>query len=178
MNTNSALRSPFIQATLLLLLAGSMIGCRSTASVADSSQGTRERQLETLRDLGFELDQDRWLMSIAEPISFEFDRTELRTTLQPSLLEMASELRDVGIARLRVEGHTDDIGNVDYNEVLSLRRSQAVAEVFVAAGFQRKDIACHGWAAQHPIASNTSREGRARNRRVDVIVPMDALEDH
>ena len=177
MTTNSAARPPFGLTMAIVLMALAMIGCRSDSPVSPASPNLRQRQVDTLRELGFELDRDRWLMSIAEPISFEFDQTQLRSTLQPSLLAMATELRDVGIGQLRVEGHTDDIGKVSYNEVLSLRRSEAVATVFVQAGFRREDIACHGLAAQYPVASYASREGRARNRRVDVIVPMAGLAE-
>ena len=114
-------------------------------------------------------------MTIAEPISFGFNRAELRDDLKPQLADVARKLLDAGLASLRIEGHTDQVGSRDYNDKLSLRRSEAVAEVFVAQGFVRTNIDCRGLSWDYPVASNDTRDGRAENRRVTVIVPAGSM---
>lgn len=135
----------------------------------------RDRQVQTLRSLGFVEEGDGWLMNIAEPISFDSNQSELRTSLRSSLVRIAKELLAADIRALRIEGHTDNVGTRAYNETLSLRRAQAVAAEFIAAGFGEKDIAYRGLAWDFPIASNATREGRAGNRRVSVIVPAENM---
>ncbi len=114
-------------------------------------------------------------MNIAEPISFDSNQSELRTSLRSSLVKIAKELLAADIRALRIEGHTDNVGTRTYNETLSLRRAQAVAAEFIAAGFGEEDIVYRGFAWDFPIASNATREGRADNRRVSVIVPAESM---
>ena len=83
---------------------------------------------------------------------------------------MGKRLRTVLIEKLRIEGHTDTTGARDYNEALSLRRAQAVAQVLVAAGFASANVAPKGYGAARPIADNASTTGRAENRRVAIVV--------
>lgn len=132
----------------------------------------RAEQQAVLRDLGFaEADDGGWLMTIAEPISFEFNKSELRDPLREELQKMARQLLDVKIDHVRCEGHTDSTGAHEYNKNLSLARAQAVADVFLGNGFSPANVSAIGHASDYPIADNGTREGRAANRRVDVIVP-------
>ena len=96
-------------------------------------------------------------------------------TLHEELVKMAASLQAVKIRKIRTEGHTDDRGARAYNEALSKARSQAVADVFIAEGFKPENVSVAGHAWDFPIADNASREGRAANRRVTIIVPGQAL---
>jgi outer membrane protein OmpA-like peptidoglycan-associated protein len=163
-------------ALLRLLLAAAtciLAGCH--AAPARQAPTLHERQVATLRSLGFNETDDGWLMNIAEPISFDVDKSELRADLGPSLERLAHELLATEIRALRIEGHTDGTGAREYNEQLSLRRSEAVAVAFVRYGFAPGSIVCRGLAWDFPIASNETREGRAENRRVAVIVPAENM---
>jgi outer membrane protein OmpA-like peptidoglycan-associated protein len=158
---------------LLAIVMCAFAGCRvEPAKVVPT---LHERQVATLRSLGFNETPDGWLMSIAEPISFDINKAELRPELSPSLKRVAQELLAADIRALRIEGHTDNTGTREYNEQLSLRRSKAVAEVFIRDGFAQGNILCRGFAWDFPIASNAAREGRAENRRVNIIVPASSM---
>lgn len=159
----------------LLLTAAACVLAGCHAAPARQTPTLHERQVETLRSLGFNETDDGWLMNIAEPISFDIDKSELRAELGPSLERLATELLATEIRALRIEGHTDRTGAREYNEQLSLRRSEAVAAAFVRYGFAPGSIVCHGLAWDFPIAPNESREGRAENRRVAVIVPAESM---
>ena len=71
---------------------------------------------------------------------------------------------------IRSEGHTDSRGNGNANQVLSQRRADAVRDALIAAGVAASRIASVGLGEGQPVDSNDTEEGRARNRRVDVIL--------
>lgn len=73
-------------------------------------------------------------------------------------------------SRIVVEGHTDSQGNIDFNQDLSLRRGQAVRDYLVSRGMAGDRITAQGLGSSRPIAPNSSPEGRANNRRVEIIV--------
>jgi outer membrane protein OmpA-like peptidoglycan-associated protein len=71
---------------------------------------------------------------------------------------------------IRIEGHTDARGTAGANRVLSQRRADAVRDALIAAGVAAARISSVGLGEDQPVASNDTEEGRARNRRVDVIL--------
>jgi outer membrane protein OmpA-like peptidoglycan-associated protein len=72
--------------------------------------------------------------------------------------------------QIRIEGHTDNGGNANADLVLSQRRAEAVRDALVGAGIDARRITTFGMGQAQPVAPNTTEEGRARNRRVDVIL--------
>jgi len=71
---------------------------------------------------------------------------------------------------LRIEGHTDDRGDVKPNQVLSLKRAEAVRDFLIAAGADGTRLKALGYGEVRPIASNEFTQGRDMNRRIDVII--------
>jgi outer membrane protein OmpA-like peptidoglycan-associated protein len=148
-------------------LAALLAGCQTAPPPAESP---RAAQVEALRSLGFAPAEDGWTLNLATPILFDLDSDELKPAQQRSIAAMAVELHRVGIRRIRVEGHTDNVGGSGYNVDLARRRAEAVAREFVEQGFPNVSIERKAWGAAHPTASNDTREGRALNRRVSIVV--------
>jgi outer membrane protein OmpA-like peptidoglycan-associated protein len=73
-------------------------------------------------------------------------------------------------SRIVVEGHTDSQGHIDFNQDLSMRRAQAVRDYLVSRGMAADRITSEGLGSSRPIAPNSNPEGRANNRRVEIIV--------
>lgn len=137
-----------------------------------------ERQAEALTGLGFHQTDDRdWLLALPERISFPFDSDRLKPELAPKIGNVAHQLLGVDIRRLRVEGHSDNQGPGEYNLSLSERRAEAVARVLEDSGYAAGDVSRKGMGSAHPAASNDSAEGRAENRRVEIIVQADSLAE-
>ena len=87
-----------------------------------------------------------------------------------SLAEVVDLLQTEPDKKIRVEGHTDSLGDADENLLLSEQRAQAVLEALVSLGVASDRISSLGMGEDFPIASNEDEDGRARNRRVDVIL--------
>jgi outer membrane protein OmpA-like peptidoglycan-associated protein len=143
-----------------------LAGCAS----APTEQPLNRQQAQMLTALGFKKIDDGWFFSLPNSIYFEFGKDTLKPELHKTIADFAHQLLAVGIHQLRVEGHTDNIGPHDYNTALSRRRADIVAQIFVANGFAAKDILHKGLGPDHPAADNNTSEGRARNRRVEIIV--------
>ena len=106
--------------------------------------------------------------SILEAANFEFDSMKIRGDMN-KMEELERDILANPKAVIFVEGHTDNVGPEEYNKALSLDRAKAVAEVLVKQKYPNK-IQVHGAGSSMPIASNETAEGRAKNRRVDVML--------
>ena len=108
---------------------------------------------------------------------FDFDKANLKPDGQRKLDEIASRLKQMELEVVVAEGHTDSIGSAKYNENLSLRRAAAVKTFLVSRGLPADRIHISGKGESQPVASNATREGRAKNRRVEVEVVGKKVRD-
>ena len=84
---------------------------------------------------------------------------------------MAAKLASTGLTHARMDGHTDNYGEDSYNEVLSLKRANVVADAWAMGGqIPRSNLITQGLGKKYPIASNKTAQGRAENRRVAVVI--------
>ena len=103
-------------------------------------------------------------------IFFEFDKADLKADSNPTLLEIAQLLKGDPKLAILIVGHTDNQGAYDYNIELSRRRAEAVVKALVANhGADAKRLRGAGVGMLAPAASNDAEEGRAKNRRVEVV---------
>ena len=108
--------------------------------------------------------------TVQNEILFKFDSYEVNDKAKGMLVELTRILADTPDARLKIVGHTDNIGEKEYNLVLSRNRASAVANIIRNSGFPTDKITEEGRGLSVPIASNKTKEGRAKNRRVDIIL--------
>jgi outer membrane protein OmpA-like peptidoglycan-associated protein len=108
--------------------------------------------------------------TIEAPIHFGFDQAQLDTAAKPALDAFAKLLGSQPDLDVLVVGHTDGIGSFDYNMALSKQRADAVASSLSAAyGVDPKQLTAVGAGMMAPIATNATDEGRAQNRRVELV---------
>lgn len=105
-----------------------------------------------------------------EGVNFAFDSAKLRPEAEQQLQQAVRKLRDNRSANVDVIGHTDSIGPASYNEDLSLRRAQSVVDYLTNNGVDASRLTASGRGENDPVASNDTKEGRAQNRRVDLVV--------
>jgi OmpA-OmpF porin, OOP family len=103
-------------------------------------------------------------------IYFDTDRADLRAESKPTLDEVSRLLHENSGLNILVVGHTDNVGELDYNVSLSQRRAQAVINALVN-GYGIDTVRLHAFGAgmYAPVASNRSEQGRALNRRVELV---------
>ena len=153
----------------LLLLAA----CRSAPPASAPAAPTREQKVAALQQLGFVPADSAWELNLGVKLLFETNVDELLPEGREAVASVARALQRVGIDRVLVEGHTDNVGPARYNEQLSLRRAETVAQQLVKVGLQDSMIERRGLGFSKPVADNASAEGRAQNRRVVVTVRVD-----
>lgn len=105
-----------------------------------------------------------------EGVHFEFDSAKLRPSAEQQLQQAVRKLRDNRGVGVDVVGHTDSTGSEAYNQDLSMRRARSVADYLIANGISAGRLRVDGKGESSPIATNETREGRAQNRRVELIV--------
>ncbi|MDL2226171.1 OmpA family protein [Deltaproteobacteria bacterium OttesenSCG-928-M10] len=99
---------------------------------------------------------------------FDFDKAEVKSAFLPRLKHAAELInKNPDIPRVTIAGHTDNIGNPNYNMELGRRRAQAVYDLMVKYGVSPGRLKIVSFGEQHPIAPNDTEEGRAKNRRVE-----------
>jgi outer membrane protein OmpA-like peptidoglycan-associated protein len=84
--------------------------------------------------------------------------------------QVYAALKDQGFPPIRIEGHTDSVGSADENRKLSLARADSVKAHLVSQGYPSNKIETAGLGPDRPVADNGTPEGRANNRRVEIIV--------
>jgi OmpA-OmpF porin, OOP family len=100
--------------------------------------------------------------------NFAFDKADLLPTGKQKLDQFVKESDGVNIGTVVISGHTDSVGAKAYNDRLSLRRAQTVRSYLASKGLHANQFDVEGYGFSKPIAPNSTAEGRARNRRVEV----------
>ncbi|MDR0777539.1 MAG: OmpA family protein [Azonexus sp.] len=152
---------------LWLVLFG-LSGCQ-TPPPEPKSDPAAERAA-ALKQEGFVKSDDGWEFSTSEKLLFGANEAALMPSAQEAVGRMARMFIRLDISAVRVDGHTDATGSAAYNDQLSLRRAQAVADALVAAGMPASGISVRGLGSRAPVAGNQTAEERAQNRRVVLVV--------
>lgn len=156
-----------------------LLGCQNapvpvevdTPAVAEKLSGA---QIAELKKLGFVEEAEGWTFNISDSkLLFDFGQHTLNAKGAALISDIARGLIQVGLVKIRAEGHSDTVGRQSFNEALSLRRAEHVAKQLVMGGFKDANVIRHGFGAAKPVADNATAEGRAQNRRVTLIIVVD-----
>jgi outer membrane protein OmpA-like peptidoglycan-associated protein len=102
-------------------------------------------------------------------ILFDFGKSEIKPESEPALAQVAALLQANPALKAWVVGHTDNVGSPEANLTLSSARAGAVVKALTQRGIDARRLAPHGAGPFAPVASNATDEGRARNRRVELV---------
>ena len=103
-------------------------------------------------------------------IYFDFDKSDVKPESDPALKEITKLLSENPSLNLYVVGHTDNVGDFDYNMKLSQARAEAVVKTLIKNyKVERNRLTAAGVGPLSPVTSNDTEEGRAQNRRVELI---------
>ncbi|RZI68790.1 MAG: OmpA family protein [Pseudomonas sp.] len=109
-------------------------------------------------------------VTFAADAFFDFDKSVLKPEGRAKLDDLVSKIRDVNLEVIIAVGHTDSVGSDAYNQRLSVRRAEAVKAYLVTKGIERNRVYTEGKGEKQPVADNRTKEGRAKNRRVEIEV--------
>lgn len=108
--------------------------------------------------------------AFSRPILFDFDKWDVKEESNWVLDEIADKLLSLPKVKLEIQGHTDNIGEIEYNQTLSEKRAKAVLEALVKRGVENNRLRSRGFGESQPIEANETEEGRAKNRRTQFVI--------
>lgn len=113
---------------------------------------------------------DRLIVTMPQDILFATDSAAVNPGLRSDLLTVADSLNKYRDSTVQVIGHTDNTGEASYNQGLSERRANSVADILMQGGVPFDRIDAYGRGEDQPVASNLTEEGKAQNRRVEIVI--------
>lgn len=113
---------------------------------------------------------DRIILNMPSNITFPTDADQVRSDFYPTLNSVAIVLNRYDQSIVDVVGHTDNVGSAQYNLGLSQRRAGSVASYLQSQGVSGRRLNVQGLGLSQPVASNSSEQGRAQNRRVEISI--------
>jgi len=138
----------------------------------ERAEAEQEKAFAALNRLGEVKQEARGtVLTLSGAVIFASGKSQLLPSARRKLSEVASALASgKGDARIVIEGHTDSVGAAEMNQELSVKRANAVRDELVAQGVKADRVSVEGYGASRPIADNNSQEGRANNRRVEIVL--------
>ena len=146
----------------------------ATKSVQDAN-AVREQLRAQLNSVLATSETARGLIVHMSDVLFDTGKYTLKPDTKIALAKVAGILQAYPGLKLQIEGYTDSIGSDDYNQKLSENRSGSVKDFLVSQGVSINNITSSGYGKQDPVADNATSQGRAQNRRVQMVVSGDAI---
>jgi OOP family OmpA-OmpF porin len=109
-------------------------------------------------------------VTFAADVLFDFDKAVIKPEGKSKLDDISNKARGVNLEVVIAIGHADSIGSDAYNQRLSVRRSESVKAYLVSKGIEANRVYTEGKGEKQPVADNKTRDGRAKNRRVEIEV--------
>lgn len=150
--------------------AGGYVGYKMDQQIKELEEETEGSGIEVT-----EVDNgEAILLNLPDTVTFDVGSSTLNPGFRDTLDRVAENLVKYPNSIIDVYGHTDSTGSESFNQALSERRAQTVANYLMSRGVAQARIRWQGFGETLPIASNDTEEGRARNRRVEIkIIPFD-----
>ena len=129
-----------------------------------------QRVLEEAKDESKKREEEVLVLSFKSDFWFDFDSSVLKRGAHSEIDKVAEILNRYPQTTIRVEGHTDSVGNESYNLQLSEKRAMTVKNALVARGVDSSRIETIGFGENKPVADNNDEGGRQLNRRVEIVI--------
>lgn len=155
---------------------GTLIGAAVGATVGGLIGRQMDKQEQQLRQdmqgTGVDVQRqgDTIRLQAPESITFQTDSAEIQPQFRRTLNDIAASIQQYPNTVVRVEGHTDSTGSASYNQDLSVNRAQSVASYLAQSGVSPSRVQAVGYGESRPIATNSTPQGRAQNRRVEILI--------
>jgi outer membrane protein OmpA-like peptidoglycan-associated protein len=154
-------------------VVGAGVGALGTYIWSQNMEKQKREMEQATQGTGVSVSQtadNQLKLDIPSDISFDTGRSAIKSNFAPVLDRFASSLRDNQNSDVRIVGHTDNTGTDAINNPLSVDRATNTRNYLTARGVSGSRIQVEGQGSYQPVASNSTAEGRARNRRVEIFV--------
>jgi outer membrane protein OmpA-like peptidoglycan-associated protein len=152
-------------------LKGALIGGAIGAGVGyslDRQEAELRQQLDS--NVAINNTGDRLIVTLPNNLLFASDSAIVSATLQGDLRALAQNVQTYANSTLQIIGHTDSDGDAAYNQQLSENRARAVGNILLSEGVPQGRLQTFGRGEAQPVASNLTPQGKAQNRRVEIVI--------
>jgi outer membrane protein OmpA-like peptidoglycan-associated protein len=142
---------------------------------AETARLRAQQAQQRIQDLAAQLREleakktERGMVLTLKDVLFDSGKAELKPRGRDVMAKVADFLKEYGERQVLIEGHTDDVGTEAFNQTLSEQRAKAVDQVLIDLGIDSRRIHTRGYGELHPIAANSTNDGRQQNRRVEIV---------
>ncbi len=136
---------------------------------AEATKKLMQERLKKLKELHAK-ETNRGLVLTLSDVLFESGKSTLLPGSMRTIDKLTDFLKAYPNRNVLIEGHTDNVGSEEYNIELSLKRANSVADALIERGIDKNRILTQGLGEAYPVATNKTKEGRQKNRRVEIIV--------
>ena len=137
-----------------------------TSSAKSKNQEVVATEIKADEKKTYALDKVHTLKNVL----FEFDKYELLDAAKEDIRQIFNYLKTDGTLYISIDGHTDTVGSLKYNQLLSANRCKAVVRYLIEIGLPEERIRWKGHGGSRPIANNNTEKGRQLNRRVEFVI--------
>lgn len=151
---------------------GAAAGAAIGAGVGKYMQNQEEKLRQQTAGSGVEVSRqgDNVVLNMPGHVTFATDSAQVSVAFEDTLNQVAATINEYQDTRVQVAGHTDSTGSASYNQQLSERRAQAVANYLISRGVAPARLTTIGYGETQPVASNDTPDGRRQNRRVEIVL--------
>lgn len=151
---------------------GAAAGAAIGAGIGKYMQNQEDKLRQQTAGTGVEVSRqgNDVVLNMPSHVTFATDSAQISPAFQSTLDQVASTISEYADTRVQIAGHTDSTGSESYNQQLSERRAQAVANYLIGRGVAGNRISTVGYGETKPVASNETVEGRQQNRRVEIVL--------
>jgi OOP family OmpA-OmpF porin len=132
------------------------------------TNGVENKLIAFITDPGRGVDRETWFSF--DRLEFETDSAKLKPSSEEQIRNIAAIMKAYPNVTVKIGGYTDNVGNDSYNLKLSQERATSTMNEIARYGISESRMSAEGFGEQHPIADNSTEEGRQRNRRIDIRV--------
>jgi outer membrane protein OmpA-like peptidoglycan-associated protein len=158
-------------------LIGAALGAAGGGAVGNYMDRQAAEMKRKLPEAAVVREGDKLYVALPSGILFDVDKTEIKPAARESIAKAAEVLVKYPDTYITVEGHTDSIGAIEYNQKLSEWRADAVRDMLMRDGVPPSRVSIKGYGESDPVADNSTPEGRQSNRRVQLeIRPNEKLK--
>ncbi|AJY08028.1 OmpA family protein [Burkholderia sp. SIMBA_043] len=149
-----------------------LVGCASEPAL------NRDQEVAANQAVGITVEPSAKgvLVRLPETVLFDFDKSNLRADAGP-VVDRSVVLLSRSDRPIEVNGYTDNVGTREYNQHLSEARAEMVADALIQRGIAASRVTTHGFAFDNPVVTNDTAQGRALNRRTEIVLPGEHLEN-